>query len=794
MPVVSIITPEDLAKYAPAWDRLAFDNPLLGSAWLGAWWTHYAPTLRASSCDAELGCLAVVDEGAAADERLIGFAPWYATSRRGGRRTIHFLGGGEVCTDYLRVLSAAGREQQVAVELADWLADRAGGRARNGAEGWERLSLADVDGADQTTRRLLDELPKRGLLVHERVANVCWRLSLPDNWEDYLASLSRARRKLLRRAERTLFDTGRAVQYMATDDASLKHGWRILLDLHNRRWRSRRRQGCFASPVFRDFHEDVSRKLFERGQLRLAWTELDAQPIAADYLLVAPKIMLAYQSGIAPEALDYSPGMLNTLATIRDALPSGFRHFDMLRGNEPYKRAWGARPRSNLTVDVLPARAVDRMRQRLWVVRDQVKDWTRPNRAARRDQSIESRDDSQGAECGLRVSAHRQTKTLASIAPQWNRLAGDVPFVRWEWLEAWARLYAPADSLRTLEVREGRRLVGLAPWYVDRGALGGRTLRFLGSGEVCSDYLTILADQDRRAAVVDRIADWLSDEAAGEWDSLVLSGAMRDDPAVTALARAMSARGHRVHTRRLCNTWRLDLPATWDEYLDRLSKSRRDRVRVLLRRSFGSGNAVVRRVSDVDELAAGFDILSRLHQKRRQSLGESGCFSSRRFSEFHRLAMRRLFESGMLRLDWMEWKGRPAAAAYRIAGGNTLYFYQCGFEPDLARERPGWLDAIAMLRWAIEQRFRHVDFLRGDEPYKVSWRAEPCALVEVRVAARRFTAEARHAAWLGGQQVKAWAKRHLGSRQTNQGLEEADAETLAAGSSTQSHDRQVCRA
>ncbi len=102
----------------------------------------------------------------------------------------------------------------------------------------------------------------------------------------------------------------------------------------------------------------------------------------------------------------------------------------------------------------------------------------------------------------------------------------------------WWRHYGPVIGspqrqveLFTLAVYESGELVGLAPWYLERSAARGRIIRFLGSGEVCSDYLTVLAARQHREAVVDVLADWLSQagrsSGADSWDMLALAGVER---------------------------------------------------------------------------------------------------------------------------------------------------------------------------------------------------------------------------------------------------------------------------
>jgi CelD/BcsL family acetyltransferase involved in cellulose biosynthesis len=65
-----------------------------------------------------------------------------------------------------------------------------------------------------------------------------------------------------------------------------------------------------------------------------------------------------YNAGIDPDAHHLSPGVILTAALVRQALESGVRRFDFLRGDELYKYDWGS---------------VDEPIQRLLVRRDDVR-------------------------------------------------------------------------------------------------------------------------------------------------------------------------------------------------------------------------------------------------------------------------------------------------------------------------------------------------------------------------------------------------------------------------------------
>lgn len=369
----------------------------------------------------------------------------------------------------------------------------------------------------------------------------------------------------------------------------------------------------------------------------------------------------------------------------------------------------------------------------------------------------------------MQVARIASVAELAKLEPVWSELAGDGPFLRWEWLEPWWRHYVVrrADTrgdceLLTLVVRDqADKVLGIAPWFLTSSATQGRVLRFLGSGEVCSDYLTVLCRPEHEAAVADALAEWLTDRGAGgmAWDALLLDGVRADDIVIARLASELHRRGCGWQQRPGLNCWRLQLPETWAAYEALLSKSHRKQVRRLLKRAAVGGRAQVRRVQHVDELPRAAAILERLHQRRQQAKGELGCFSSESFKAFHRESMLRLLGSGRLWLQWLELDGRPVAVDYAIAAGDTVYCYQGGLDPDAIDEEPGRLCSLALMQRALEEGYRAVDFLRGDEPYKAHFRAQPIACTEHRLVANHAAARWRHRVWQAGQELRQWVKR-----------------------------------
>ena len=365
---------DQLAPLADSWNRLAQDVPFRSWDWAEAWWRNFHDALTTGKRSAQLFCLAVDDD----DQQLRGIAPWYLDETPTGGRTIRFMAGdpGEtVCPEYLGLVCDPDHTGEVVDAISNWL-DQAQ-RSRGGDDRWDILQLGPVDDSDQPTRMLVERLSQLGCAVHERERMSCWRLKLPETWDDYLGSLSKSHRKNMRQLVRRNFDTGQAIWHPVVDDASLEQGLEILQQLHQRRWESLGEPGCFASPRFCAFLHQVSNRLLKRDALRMGWVELDGRPIAIDFAMAGSEVTFVYQGGVDPDALDAEPGRLCAIGMLQTALAEGRGGMDFLRGDLPYKAHLRAQPRRTVEFRVAAKRIPARLRHRLWVTGETAKQFAR---------------------------------------------------------------------------------------------------------------------------------------------------------------------------------------------------------------------------------------------------------------------------------------------------------------------------------------------------------------------------------------------------------------------------------
>ncbi|QDT67390.1 hypothetical protein MalM25_02870 [Planctomycetes bacterium MalM25] len=343
-----------LRRLETEWRELSLPTPMQSPSWLLSWWEAFGEEDSAY----ELAALAVRD----ADDRLVGLAPFYLRSHPVFGPTLHLLGDGRASTDHHTLLCRTPEDEPAVVRaVADWMIDTAG-------DAWRRVRFEALDADDRAMNHLERLLGEAGIDTQriDDLGSFPVQLAAPGeepDWDAYLATLSKNRRKRLRKWTREKFDTWEATVRVAHTEADREATWPLLVDLHRQRRVGMGEEGVFDEPRFNRFHQLASKRLLEERRLYLAVLELDGEPVAIEYSLQdrpgeGANAVYAYQGGIAAKALDQDAGHLSLLALARHALGTGRTRLDLLRGDEPYKLSWGATHRPATTLHARPADAL----------------------------------------------------------------------------------------------------------------------------------------------------------------------------------------------------------------------------------------------------------------------------------------------------------------------------------------------------------------------------------------------------------------------------------------------------
>ncbi len=302
-----------------AWRRLlaasAFPSPFMSWAWQTAWAEAFG----------EAGGLTLLRVRDGAGD-LAGLFPLVAQ----GDGLLRIVGGVDV-SDYLDVIACAGAEEEVWAAL---LQSRSASPAT-----WD---LHAIRAASPTAALLPALAPAYGLVATRELEERCPVIDLPSTWDGYLAGLGSKQRHELRRKMRRLereTPGAAAVAHATADGVAARLGEFFALHRGSRAGKAR-----FMDERMGGFFRAVIVGLAVRGMARLWTLDAGGRAIAAFVCVEWPGTVGVYNSGFDPGMAALSPGIVLLAHVIRDAIERGMTRFDFLRGEEPYKLAFGAHP------------------------------------------------------------------------------------------------------------------------------------------------------------------------------------------------------------------------------------------------------------------------------------------------------------------------------------------------------------------------------------------------------------------------------------------------------------------
>ncbi len=308
--IVAWPPPSDLTE---PWRRLAVkrENPFLTPDWLEA------------SVEALEEAPRVIAWRQGGEVR--GVLPLVAGSR-GRARALRFPGAG--AGDLFEPACALEDEDQFGAATASVLAEQGD---------WDLLELDRFVGGEGFLAALTESWPgrRRPRALRESRVEVYPYLEFGgDGIDGWLKGRSRSVREDLGKRSRRLERAG-AVVRTTGDAAELTRNFAALEGLHDARWGAETEAMGAALPRL---HRAFAEAALRNGWLRLSVMELEGRDVAATYAWKLGGRYMLYISGFDPAYRNKGVGSGLMSATIRAAAEEGAVVYDLMRGDEQYKR------------------------------------------------------------------------------------------------------------------------------------------------------------------------------------------------------------------------------------------------------------------------------------------------------------------------------------------------------------------------------------------------------------------------------------------------------------------------
>ncbi len=302
------------------------------------------------------------------------------------------------------------------------------------------------------------------------------------------------------------------------------------------------------------------------------------------------------------------------------------------------------------------------------------------------------------------------SETLESIDSY--RCDSGNPF-KWEclfvlpfWLKVWWDHFGTDRVSYICAVRRADDLIGIAPLM-----LKGETAFLMGDTDVC-DYLDFIVVCGREIEFFGVLVEHLRQQGISRLD---LRPLRPDSTVIAAFAEMAESLNCEITCKPENVALELDLPATWDDFLQRLSGKQRHEIRRKFRRLQETARINYRVVADGDEVKEAMGIFLALFKKNRM---DKAAFMTHQMASFFRSVAQSLAKEKMLKIFFLEVDKAPAAAVMCFDYHSNMFLYNSGYDSRFGSLSVGLLSKVLSIKNSIERGKKRYDFMKGAESYK----------------------------------------------------------------------------
>lgn len=262
--------------------------------------------------------------------------------RSGGGGFYNVIGlAGRGLSDYTGIIALPEYEAEAIAAFSRYL------RRSN----WATLSLEFFRASPNRVERLLRCLPPKSFRRTEvpavnkgdNINNcICPYVSLPNDWDTYLAGLGANTRQKMRRFLRKV-DEGDEFRITVANAETIERDLDILMKFWGIKWAPRKGDRL---PGLVKTNRSMFRACFDSGALFLPVLWQGDTPLGAlaTFIDQRKKALLFFMAGRDEAARSpVAPGLTLHAYSLRHAIENGFETYDFLRGNEEYKYMFGVR-------------------------------------------------------------------------------------------------------------------------------------------------------------------------------------------------------------------------------------------------------------------------------------------------------------------------------------------------------------------------------------------------------------------------------------------------------------------
>ncbi|OGO20128.1 MAG: hypothetical protein A2Z15_03015 [Chloroflexi bacterium RBG_16_50_11] len=273
-------------------------------------------------------------------------------------------------------------------------------------------------------------------------------------------------------------------------------------------------------------------------------------------------------------------------------------------------------------------------------------------------------------------------------------------------MQVWWQVFGDGVKTYIRTIKQGDKVIGIAPLMIKDGAAC-----LIGNTDVC-DYLDFIVTPGKEQ---DFFSVLLDDLKKNNIKSLDLRHVRPDSTVLNDLVLLAEERKCGIVNEKEAVSFEMDLPASFDEYLERLSTKQRHEVRRKMRRLMEEGEIEYRFIEKDIELPAAVETFFKMFVESRP---DKAAFLTEQMKSYFKLLVDRMADIGLVKLGVLELDKKPVAEIMCFDYNDCIYLYNSGYDPQYVSLSTGLLSKVFAIKDSIEKGKKRFDFLKGAETYK----------------------------------------------------------------------------
>jgi CelD/BcsL family acetyltransferase involved in cellulose biosynthesis len=303
----------------------------------------------------------------------------------------------------------------------------------------------------------------------------------------------------------------------------------------------------------------------------------------------------------------------------------------------------------------------------------------------------------------------------------------------------WWRHYGDNKKLSILLIKEGKEIIGIAPFMRVKYRMGLISVDVLEN--FCAtecDYSGIILT-DKKEESLSILLNYLGEIIRTSNVVIRVSNIPEDSGFLQVLreqyhliVNSLSISEQTVTSCPYINTLK-----NWEEYSHTLTKHGRYKVNKLRReiqKLKDNYQAEFQHFTDYGNLHKQLDALFKLHQKRWKERNIRSKFLKPEVRAFYRDISEAFCENNWMDLSFLNIGGKTVSGSWGFIYNNQYYYMTSTFDPGYSSLNAGHMITMRLIERAIQSGLTKFDFLKGDEFFKSYWTHQKLDNIQITIS------------------------------------------------------------